>query len=98
MLMFRKFYVKKDERALLFSRGDFVEILRPGENAAYAPVSETGFLRVRIPGGAPDFFAEALALPPLFYNLDVAINVPAARGELPLRSRVARRDDSVPVV
>ena len=31
-MVVRKFYVKKDERALLFDRGDFVEILRPGEH------------------------------------------------------------------
>jgi regulator of protease activity HflC (stomatin/prohibitin superfamily) len=30
--MLRKFYVKKDERAVLFRRGDFVKILKPGEN------------------------------------------------------------------
>jgi regulator of protease activity HflC (stomatin/prohibitin superfamily) len=29
--MFRKFHVKKDERALLFRKGDFVRVLRPGE-------------------------------------------------------------------
>ena len=30
-MIFRKFHVKKDERALLFRKGDFVRILAPGE-------------------------------------------------------------------
>lgn len=34
---FRKFHVKKDERALLFERGDFVDILRPGEHVRFDP-------------------------------------------------------------
>ena len=38
MLLFRKFHVKKDERALLFERGDFVEILRPGEHLRFDPL------------------------------------------------------------
>ena len=36
--MFRKFHVKKDERALLFYKGDFVEILRPGEYLRFDPL------------------------------------------------------------
>ncbi len=28
----KKIYVKKDERALLFKRGDFVKLLAPGEH------------------------------------------------------------------
>jgi regulator of protease activity HflC (stomatin/prohibitin superfamily) len=36
--MFRKFHVKKDERALLFWKGDFVEILRPGEYVRFDPL------------------------------------------------------------
>ena len=36
--MFRKFHVKKDERALLFWKGDFVEILRPGEYLRFDPL------------------------------------------------------------
>ena len=35
MMLFRKFHVKKDERALLFERGDFVDILRPGEHVRF---------------------------------------------------------------
>ena len=35
--MLRKFYVKKDERALLFRKGDFVKILAPGEHFLFDP-------------------------------------------------------------
>src|ERR1043165_4414478 len=38
MMLFRKFHVKKDERALLFDRGDFVDILRPGEHLRFDPL------------------------------------------------------------
>src|ERR1044072_8294818 len=38
MMLFRKFHVKKDERALLFERGDFVDILRPGEHLRFDPL------------------------------------------------------------
>ena len=38
MLLFRKFHVKKDERALLFDRGDFVDLLRPGEHIRFDPL------------------------------------------------------------
>jgi regulator of protease activity HflC (stomatin/prohibitin superfamily) len=38
MIVFRKFHVKKDERALLFERGDFVEILRPGKHLRFDPL------------------------------------------------------------
>src|SRR5687768_18017232 len=38
MMLFRKFHVKKDERALLFKRGDFVEILCPGEYVRFDPL------------------------------------------------------------
>src|SRR5258705_6123337 len=36
--MFRKFHVKKDERALLFRKGDFVRVLRPGEHWIFDPL------------------------------------------------------------
>jgi regulator of protease activity HflC (stomatin/prohibitin superfamily) len=36
--MYRKFLVKKDERALLFRKGDFVKILGPGEHAFIDPL------------------------------------------------------------
>jgi len=38
MLLFRKFRVKKDERALLFDRGDFVAVLGPGEHVRFDPL------------------------------------------------------------
>ena len=38
MLMIRKFRVKKDERALLFNRGDFVAVLGPGEHFRFDPL------------------------------------------------------------
>jgi len=34
----RKFRVKKDERALLFDRGDFVDVLGPGEHVRFDPL------------------------------------------------------------
>jgi regulator of protease activity HflC (stomatin/prohibitin superfamily) len=37
-MVFRKFHVKKDERALLFYKGDFAEILRPGEYFRFDPL------------------------------------------------------------
>jgi regulator of protease activity HflC (stomatin/prohibitin superfamily) len=36
--MFQKFYVKKDERALLFRKGDFVTILKAGEHRFFDPL------------------------------------------------------------
>ena len=38
MMLIRKFRVKKDERALLFDRGDFVEVLGPGEHVRFDPL------------------------------------------------------------
>ena len=38
MMVFRKFRVKKDERALLFDRGDFVEVLHPGVHFRVDPL------------------------------------------------------------
>jgi len=35
--MLRKFHVKKDERALLFRKGDFVRVLHPGEHRIFDP-------------------------------------------------------------
>ena len=37
--MFRKIHVKKDERALLFKKGDFVEVLHPGEHVVFEPLA-----------------------------------------------------------
>ncbi len=36
--MFKKIYVKKDERALLFKRGDFVRVLSAGEHQFFDPL------------------------------------------------------------
>jgi regulator of protease activity HflC (stomatin/prohibitin superfamily) len=36
--MFRKFHVKKNERALLFKKGDFVTVLHPGEHRVFDPL------------------------------------------------------------
>jgi regulator of protease activity HflC (stomatin/prohibitin superfamily) len=36
--MFRTFLVKKDERALLFNKGDFVQVLGPGEHTKFDPL------------------------------------------------------------
>src|SRR5262245_1075201 len=36
--MFHLIFVKKDERALLFRKGDFVEILGPGEHLRFDPL------------------------------------------------------------
>ena len=37
-MLFRQFYVKKDERALLFRKGDFVKFLLAGEHAVFDPL------------------------------------------------------------
>jgi regulator of protease activity HflC (stomatin/prohibitin superfamily) len=37
-MVVRKFHVKKDERALLFERGDFVDLLRPGKHYRFDPL------------------------------------------------------------
>ena len=37
-MVIRKFHVNKDERALLFYRGDFVDVLRPGEHYRFDPL------------------------------------------------------------
>src|SRR5262245_61840472 len=37
-MVIRKFFVKKDERALLFRKGDYVEILGPGEHLRFDPL------------------------------------------------------------
>jgi regulator of protease activity HflC (stomatin/prohibitin superfamily) len=37
-MVIRKFHVKKDERALLFDRGDFVAVLQPGEHYRFDPL------------------------------------------------------------
>ncbi|HEX2826968.1 MAG TPA: slipin family protein [Burkholderiales bacterium] len=37
-MVIRKFHVNKDERALVFDRGDFVDVLRPGEHYRFDPL------------------------------------------------------------
>ena len=53
MMLFRKFHVKKDERALLFERGDFVDILRPGEHIRFDPLRRLTVEKFGL--GAPRF-------------------------------------------
>src|ERR1044072_9359890 len=53
MMLFRKFHVKKDERALLFDRGDFVDILRPGEHLRIDPLRRLTVEKFGL--GAPRF-------------------------------------------
>jgi regulator of protease activity HflC (stomatin/prohibitin superfamily) len=56
--MFKKFLVKKDERALLFRKGDFVEILAPGE---YLFVDVFGHLALERYSLAKPWFEHRLA-------------------------------------
>ena len=53
MIVLRKFHVKKDERALLFKRGDFVDILRPGEHLRFDPLRRLTVEKFGL--GAPRF-------------------------------------------
>lgn len=39
--MLRKYHVNKDERALLFRKGDFVRVLRPGDHWVIDPLART---------------------------------------------------------
>jgi regulator of protease activity HflC (stomatin/prohibitin superfamily) len=52
-MLFRKFHVKKDERALLFYKGDFVDILRPGEHLRFDPLRRLTVEKFGL--GAPRF-------------------------------------------
>jgi regulator of protease activity HflC (stomatin/prohibitin superfamily) len=63
-MLFRKFFVKKDERALLLHRGDFVEILGPGEHRRFDPlhrltVEKFGLARPRFEHRLADFLLKA---------------------------------------
>src|SRR5438105_2292706 len=40
MMMMREFQVNKDERALLFKRGDFVDVLGAGEHRYFDPLGK----------------------------------------------------------
>lgn len=62
--MFRKFHVKKDERALLFWKGDFAEILRPGEYVRFDPlrrlaVEKFALAKTRFEHRLADFLVKA---------------------------------------
>ncbi|HEV3009800.1 MAG TPA: slipin family protein [Burkholderiales bacterium] len=64
MMLFRKFHVKKDERALLFERGDFVDILRPGKHLRFDPlrrltVEKFGLAQPRFEHRLADFLVKA---------------------------------------
>ena len=37
-MVIRKFHVNKDERALIFCKGDFVDVLRPGDHYRFDPL------------------------------------------------------------
>src|SRR5687768_3885336 len=37
-MVMRKFHVNKDERALIFYRGDFADVLRPGDHYRFDPL------------------------------------------------------------
>lgn len=51
--MFRKYFVKKDERGMLFKRGDFVQLLAAGEHRFFDPMYR---LRAEIfPLATPEF-------------------------------------------
>jgi regulator of protease activity HflC (stomatin/prohibitin superfamily) len=41
LIVIRKYHVRKDERGLLFRKGDFVTILRPGEHRVLDPLFRT---------------------------------------------------------
>jgi regulator of protease activity HflC (stomatin/prohibitin superfamily) len=41
LIVFRKYFVRKDERGLLFRKGDFVTILRPGGHWVFDPLLRT---------------------------------------------------------
>jgi regulator of protease activity HflC (stomatin/prohibitin superfamily) len=53
MVFVRKFHVKKDERALLFDRGDFVAFLGPGEHFRFDPLRRLTVEKFAL--GAPRF-------------------------------------------
>jgi regulator of protease activity HflC (stomatin/prohibitin superfamily) len=64
MFVVRKFFVKKDERALLFRKGDFVEILGPGEHFRFDPlrrmtVEEFALANTRFEHRLVDFLVKA---------------------------------------
>src|SRR5262249_27303420 len=53
VIVFLMFYVKKDERALLFKRGDFVEVVGPGQHFRFDPLFRLAVQKFAL--GAPRF-------------------------------------------
>jgi len=53
VFLFRKFHVKKDERALLFKQGDFVKVLVPGKHVRFDPLRRLTVEKFAL--GAPRF-------------------------------------------
>ena len=51
----RKFFVKKDERALLFAKGDFVEVLGPGEHFRFDPLRRLTVEKFALANGYPTY-------------------------------------------
>lgn len=63
-MVLRKFHVKKDERALVFERGDFVEVLGPGEHFRFDPlrrltVEKFALAKARFEHRLADFLVKA---------------------------------------
>ena len=68
MFLFRKFHVKKDERALLFRKGDFVDVLGPGEHLLFDPlrwltVEKFALAATRFEHRLADFLVELASSP-----------------------------------
>jgi len=53
VIVFKMFHVKKDERALLFKQGDFVDVLGPGEHLRFDPLFRLAVQKFAL--GAPRF-------------------------------------------
>src|SRR5262245_53197811 len=63
-MLMKKFHVKKDERALLFHKGDFVEVLGAGEHWRFDPlrryaVEKFGLAAPRFEHRLADFLVKA---------------------------------------
>ena len=63
-MVMRKFHVKKDERALLFYKGDFVDVLGPGDHYRFDPlfrysIAKHSVAEVRFESRVADYIANA---------------------------------------
>jgi len=63
-MVMRKFHVKKDERALLFYKGDFVDVLGPGDHYRFDPlfrysIEKQSVAEVRFESRVADYIANA---------------------------------------